>query len=180
MSRSWTRRVKKWPSWLLLAFIAVFLLAIGIQRDSGPSTPQERVESISRQLACPTCDGESVAESRGTASQAIRQEIARLVADGQLTDSQVVQAIDDKYSEELQLKPGTSGLESVIWALPIAVAVSAGAGLAMAFRRWQTMEEQAVTHEDRQLVAQALAETEASPTTSTELMRTIGIFDDES
>jgi cytochrome c-type biogenesis protein CcmH len=161
---------------MLLAFTAVLLVAIGVQRDSGPATPQERLEGISRQLACPTCDGESVAESRGTASQAIRQEIARLVGDGQLTDSEVVQAIDDKYSEELQLKPGTSGLESLIWGLPIAVAVTAGIGLVMAFRRWQTMEEQSVTDEDRKLVAQALAETESSNVSAP----TAGTSDDQS
>ena len=98
MKQTWNRRLKSWPSWLLLVFSAVLLLIIGTQRDAGPSTPQERVEAISRQLACPTCDGESVSESRGTASQAIRQEVARLVADGQMSDSEVVQAIDDKYS----------------------------------------------------------------------------------
>jgi len=155
---SWHRRIKSWPSWLVLAFSASSLLAVGIQRDSGPATPQERIESISRQLACPTCDGESVSESRGTASQAIRQEIARLVADGQLSDSEIVGAIDASYSEELQLTPGSTGLESLIWALPIAVAATSIIGFILAFRRWKMVEERSADDDDREIVARAMAE----------------------
>lgn len=158
MGYSWRQRIKSWPAWLLLIFTAVLLLAIGTQRDPGPATPQERLEIIARELACPTCDGESVSESRGTASQAIRQEIARLVADGQLTDSEIVQTIDNNYSEDLQLVPGTSGLESLIWALPIAVAITAIVGLVLAFRRWQQIEQRSANDDDLRLVASALAE----------------------
>lgn len=165
MSRSWHRRVKGWPTWLLLVFTAVFLLAVGTQRDSGPATPQERVEAVSRQLACPTCDGESVSESRGTASQAIRQEVARLVADGQLTDSEIVRTIDSNYSEDLRLVPGSTGLESLIWALPVAVAITSILGLVLAFRRWKSVEERSVDDDDRELVARALAaQDSATPT----------------
>lgn len=161
--RGFNRRVKRWPAWLLLAFTAVLLMSVGLQRDSDPATPQERVEAISRQLACPTCDGESVAESRGTASQSIRQEIARLVADGQLSDAQIVQAVDDRFGEELQLTPGASGVESLIWALPIAVAVTAIIGMALAFRRWRTIESMSADDADRALVAEALGQRRGDP-----------------
>lgn len=156
--RGLNRRLKSWPSWLLLAFTIVLLMAVGVQRGSGPATPQERVESISRQLACPTCDGESVAESRGTASQSIRQEITRLVGDGQLSDSEIVQTIDDRFGADLKLTPDASGLESLVWALPIAVAVTAVIGLLLAFRRWRAIEDRSADQVDRELVARALSE----------------------
>lgn len=112
-------------------------MVIGSQRDSSPATPQERVEAVSRRLACPTCDGESVSESRGTASQAIRQEISRLVAEGMLSDDEIVAAIDDSYAENLRLTPGSSGIEALVWVLPVAVGGVALAGLVLAFRRWR-------------------------------------------
>jgi cytochrome c-type biogenesis protein CcmH len=124
--------------WLVIAASFVVLMLIGSQRDSSPATPQERVEAVSRRLACPTCDGESVAESRGTASQAIRQEITRLVAEGQLNDDEIVTTIDDSYAESLRLTPGSSGIEAVVWVLPIVVGVVAIAGLFLAFRRWRS------------------------------------------
>lgn len=163
MSSKWSQRIKKWPSWLLMAFVMVLLLAIGAQRDSGPATPQERLDAIARQLACPTCDGESVAESRGTASQAIRQEIQRLVSDGRLSDTQIVEAIDAKFSEDLQLTPDTTGLESLVWALPIAVAATGLLGLALAFRRWRLEESRSADDEDRRLVELALSRTPPRP-----------------
>lgn len=124
--------------WLILAVSFIVLMIIGSQRDASPATPQERVEAVARRLACPTCDGESVAESRGTASQAIRQEISRLVAQGQLSDDEIVTTIDDRFAESLQLTPGSSGLEAVVWILPVAVGFLAIVGLAFAFRRWRS------------------------------------------
>ena len=123
--------------WFIVFAVFAAFMAVGVQRDSSPATPQERVEAVSRRLACPTCDGESVAESRGTASQAIRQEISRLVAQGQMTDDEIVASIDDSYAESLRLTPGSSGLESLIWVLPIFAGVVAAAGLVVAFSRWR-------------------------------------------
>ncbi|MEN9802054.1 MAG: cytochrome c biosis protein CcmH [Actinomycetota bacterium] len=123
--------------WLLIAVAFVVLMVIGSQRDSSPATPQERVEAVARRLACPTCDGESVSESRGTASQAIRQEISRLVAEGMLSDDEIVATIDDNYAESLRLTPGSSGIEALVWVLPVAVGGVALAGLVIAFRRWR-------------------------------------------
>lgn len=123
--------------WVAVTVLFAVLMVLGSQRDSSPATPQERVESIARRLACPTCDGESVSESRGAASQAIRQEIARLVSEGGLDDDEIVTTIDDSYAENLQLTPGSSGLDVLVWVLPIVVGALALIGLIAAFRRWQ-------------------------------------------
>ena len=50
------RRLKRWPGWLLLGLVAVSLLAVGATRTTGPQTQQERVEAITRRIACPICD----------------------------------------------------------------------------------------------------------------------------
>lgn len=131
---------------LLIAFVA--LMAAGAQRDSSPATPQERVESVARRLACPTCDGESVAESRGAASQAIRQEISRLVAEGMLSDDEIVTTIDDSYAEDLRLEPGSSGIEALVWILPFVAGAVAVVGLALAFRRWRTATDMSSRADD--------------------------------
>lgn len=135
--RSWRFIEASKTGWALLAAAFVVLMLIGSQRDSSPATPQERVESVARRLACPTCDGESVSESRGTASQAIRQEISRLVAEGMLTDDEIVTTIDDSYAESLRLSPGSSGIEALVWVLPVVFGFVAVLGLILAFRRWR-------------------------------------------
>ncbi len=133
--------------WFALVAAFVALMLIGSQRDSSPSTPQERVEAVARRLACPTCDGESVSESRGTASQAIRQEITRLVAEGMLSDDEIVTTIDDSYAESLRLAPGSTGIESLVWILPVVVGAVAVVGLVLAFRRWRSASASSMSPE---------------------------------
>ena len=165
MSRSsLNRTIKRWPSWVLLLLCAVVLMVVGVDRASGPSTAEERIDAIAQRLACPTCDGESVYESRGSASQAIRQEIARRVADGQSTDDEIVAAIDDSYEADLRLVPDSSGLESLIWIAPMVVAVGAIALLVVAFRRWRSDGSLTPTDEERSVVERALRQSnEESP-----------------
>ena len=159
MNRSTLNRtIKRWPSWVLLLLCAVVLMVVGVDRVSGPSTAEERIDAIAQRLACPTCDGESVYESRGSASQAIRKEIARRVADGQSSDDEIVAAIDDSYEADLRLVPDSSGLESMIWIAPMVVAVGAVALLVVAFRRWRSDGSLTPTDEERSVVEKALRE----------------------
>jgi len=156
MKNQFNTTLKRWPTWIIMFFFIVALMLIGTQRDSGPATRQDRIESISQRLACPTCDGESVYESRGAASQAIRKEIARQVTDGQLTDSQIVKAIDDSYTADLKLVPGGTGFDALIWILPIVLLIVAIAGLVVVFRRWKLQGSLLATDADRDLVESAL------------------------
>ena len=157
-SSTLNRTIKRWPSWVLLLLCAVALMVVGVDRVSGPSTAEERIDAIAQRLACPTCDGESVYESRGSASQAIRKEIARRVADGQSSDDEIVAAIDDSYEADLRLVPDSSGLESMIWIAPMVVAVGAVALLVVAFRRWRSEGSLTPTDEERSVVEKALRE----------------------
>jgi len=143
-----------------MAVCAGTLMLIGTQRNSGPATAQDRIEAISQRLACPTCDGESVYESRSPGSQAIRQEITRQVAGGLATDGQIVQAIDKSYAADLKLVPSATGFDALIWVLPVAVLVACVCGLIIVFRRWRQEGSLLTTQEDRDLVAQSRQEKE--------------------
>ena len=131
------RRLKGWPGWVVLAFVVVGVLVVGATRDSGPRTPDERIESISKRLACPVCQGESVYESRNTASNHIRELIRQGVAEGELSDDQIIEQVAVRRDGEELLVPTGSGVEALAWALPATAFVLGVAGLAIAFRRWQ-------------------------------------------
>ncbi|MEY2779957.1 MAG: cytochrome c biosis protein CcmH, partial [Actinomycetota bacterium] len=81
-----TRSVHNKWSWMMLVVLAAVLLVFGSTRTSGPQTQSDRIDSISKVLACPTCQGESVYVSRASAAESIRAEVARQVASGQKTD----------------------------------------------------------------------------------------------
>lgn len=158
MSRPWNDRAKRWPGWILLLFVVVGLLAFGATRNTGPRTPDERVEAISERIACPVCDGESVWESRNPASNGIREAVRQDVGDGELTDGEIIQRIVVAFDGEELLVPTADGIEALAWALPATAFVVGVAGLAVAFRRWQRSAQQlgAATDEDYALVAEAM------------------------
>ena len=157
--------VKRWPGWVLLVFVVIGALAVGASRADGPSTPAERAEAIEKRIACPVCDGESVFESRNTASENIRTRVAALVDEGELDDDEIIAVIESRFGGQVLLVPKASGFDALVWALPVAALICALAGLAFAFRRWR--RDAAADHDppddDRALVAAALASEDEAP-----------------
>jgi cytochrome c-type biogenesis protein CcmH len=143
---------------VLLVLVVVGFLAVGSTRDAGPRTPDERLEDISSRLACPICDGESVFESRNSDSEAIRTEIKAQIAQSNLSDTQIITYISDRYGARVLLVPKASGIDALVWALPVAALVCAVIGLIFAFRRWRLAADTVPDDADRALVAAAMAD----------------------
>lgn len=152
-------------SWLLVLFVGVGALAVGATRDRGPLDPGDRIDAISRRIACPVCDGESVYESRNPASEAIRSAIREGVRAGALDDDAVIAGVAEAYGAQVLLVPRATGLDALAWALPVTAAVVAIAALGAAFRRWRvesaTIGE--ATEEDRRIVERLRAANDGAP-----------------
>jgi cytochrome c-type biogenesis protein CcmH len=159
------RSIKRWPAWVLLVLVVVGFLAVGATRDSGPGSPAERAEALEKRVACPTCQGESVYESRATSSEQLRTQIRTYVDEGDLSDAEILGSVVQSYGARVLLVPRASGFEALAWALPAAALVCAVAGLAVTFRRWrrEAGEARDPTDDDRELVAAALAAQDAEP-----------------
>jgi cytochrome c-type biogenesis protein CcmH len=154
------KKLKSWPMWMLMGILTVSLLAVGTTRDTGPLTQGDRIDAITKRVACPTCDGESVFVSRASAAEAIRKQVAREVAAGEKSDTEIIGSISDSFNAQILLVPRATGLDSLVWVLPIAVLVCAVAGLAMAFRKWRKQNTTVATGEDFALVNKLLAQGE--------------------
>lgn len=124
-------------AWALALVATAAMLVFGTVRDTGPLTQQDRIDTITKRIACPTCDGESVYVSRAAAAQAIRAEIARQVGDGLKSDDEIVAFVVDRFGGQVLLLPGGTGLDALIWVLPVALAAVLVAGLFVAMRRWR-------------------------------------------
>jgi cytochrome c-type biogenesis protein CcmH len=153
-------RLKRWPGWVLLAFVVAGFLAVGTFRSTGPETQADRSDAIARRVACPICDGESVYVSQNNASRAIRGQITELVDGNDLSDADIVAFIENRYGAEVLLVPRSSGFDALVWVLPAVAFVCGVAGLAVAFRRWQREGDASTepTDADRELVAAALVD----------------------
>jgi len=139
-------------AWLLVAIVALSALVVSTQVEGPPRTNADRVRSLSEDFACPTCDGQSVAESNAVVAQEIRRDISRQV-DAGATDEEITQRLIASYDESIDLRPRSSGLVGLVWVLPVAVMVLGLAGLAAVFRRWQSRPAKAATAQDEELIA---------------------------
>jgi cytochrome c-type biogenesis protein CcmH len=158
MASEWNSKVKRWPGWVLLVLVIAGFLAVGATRSTGPESQEDRVDAIARRVACPICDGESVFESQNNASQAIRNQVQQLVADNDLSDTEIIAFIETRYGAQVLLVPKASGFDALVWVLP-AVAFACGvAALVVVFRRWkrEAGDMREPTDDDRALVEAAL------------------------
>ncbi len=135
MSTRLTSRQRIW-AWIVLAVVAAGTFVIGLTRTPDPHTPQERADSITQQISCPVCNGESAYESQATAARGIRQEVLDLVTAGKLTNDQIVNSIEQKYPGT-SLVPGNDGVDALVWILPVVVGLVALGAAWLVLRRWR-------------------------------------------
>ncbi len=161
MSSDLNRRLKGWPGWVAMIVVVVALMAVGMSRDSGPQNQRGAHRRDLQASGLPDVRRRERVRVRASSSENLRNEIARLVAEAELTDDQIVQQIDGNYTQDLTLTPDASGLEGLAWILPVVVAVLAVGGLAFAFRHWRSVIDRRASEEDRELVAAAIAASHA-------------------
>jgi cytochrome c-type biogenesis protein CcmH len=142
--------------WVAMAILLLGALFVGVADDGGPATTGERTRDLSSSVACPTCDGQSVADSDSSAARNVRSFIEGRIADG-VDDDQIRDELAARYGDQILLTPGRSGVIGLVWVLPVAALVAALAGVALAFRRWRGAGVVHATDADRELVDKARA-----------------------
>jgi len=122
-------------SYGLMAVVLVGTLWAGTHSRHVASN-DERALTLEQSIKCPVCRGQSVAESDSEASKAIRTEIVRRISAGE-SDSEIRRYFAQTLGDDILLKPPSSGLAGLVWVLPIAGLVLAGAAIGLAFVRWR-------------------------------------------
>jgi cytochrome c-type biogenesis protein CcmH len=141
--------------WLAMAAVLVVALALGVADDGGPRTPEERARNLAETIACPACDGQSVAESDAAASRGIRTLIAERIDQG-ASDDAIRDELVDTWGESILLTPDSSGVGGLVWVVPVVGLVLALAGVAYVLWRWRGMAAVHATDADRDLVGRTL------------------------
>jgi cytochrome c-type biogenesis protein CcmH len=123
-------------AWIALALVVLVAVVIAVSGGGDKATtPGERAEVISRGVRCPTCRGQSVAESAAPAAQAIRLEIRRRIDAGQ-SRQQIEDYLETRYGSDILLTPPSRGIGGLVWVLPVVAVVAAAGGLVLSFQRW--------------------------------------------
>ena len=145
---------RSWLPYLVFCPLLIAALVVGSRGGGGAATPEQRVDRIARQVRCPTCESQSVADSRAPASDAIREEVRRRVDAGE-PEAEIMSFLVSRYGKDILLEPEARGLTGLVWVLPLVAAGVALSGLGFVFRKWRARPPAKVSPEDRDLVAQA-------------------------
>ncbi|NNE96669.1 MAG: cytochrome c-type biogenesis protein CcmH [Acidimicrobiales bacterium] len=138
-------------AWVFIVVSLVALISVASFAGGGAVNDGERAEILNDQFACPTCDGQSVAESNAAVAATIRQFIRDEVAAGS-SDTEIRDALVQSYGTEVLLNPPSSGVATLVWVLPVVV-LAGGAGIVIAsLTRGRTVA--APTAADERLVAE--------------------------
>ena len=126
------------PLWAQVALPLVVLavaLAVGSGVfDSTPQTSAQRAASIEAGVRCPSCTDVSVAQSDQSTAIAVRNEIIRMVDQGQST-STIDQTLVDQYGQTILLVPPDAGGVPVIWLVPAVAGAIAVVAVGVLFWR---------------------------------------------
>lgn len=147
MSRKW------WPWIALIVLVVVAGIAL-VVRSQPDNSPAARASRLQHELACPVCEGQSVADSNAFEASAIRAEIPELISQGK-TDAQIRAYYASRYGDRILLTPANGGIGLVAWLVP-AIVLFGGLGvIVVALRRWSRTPRLTATADDEAIVAAA-------------------------
>jgi cytochrome c-type biogenesis protein CcmH/NrfF len=130
-----TTRLRRWAPWVVLVVIVIAALVVGTGGGGHPSQAQQAA-SIASEVRCPACEGQSAELSDAPAAAAVRLFITQQVAAGQ-SKGQIERQLEDRYGSDILLRPPASGIDALVWVLPVVAIVVAVFALGLAFRRWR-------------------------------------------
>ena len=115
----------------MLAFVATSAVA---QVPADMTEAQSaRAEALYKEVRCPVCTAQAVAESDATLSKDLRRRIEALIVAGK-TDEQVLQELTVTYGGDIRLRPAREGRTAPLWAAPWVI-LAAGLAVVVLRRR---------------------------------------------
>lgn len=116
----------------LLLLLGLLPLAWG-----GPALAEDvyspRTLELARQLQCPVCGGQSVADSNSELARQMRDIIEQKVQAGE-TDQQIRDYFVSRYGPSILASPPKSGFTSTLWWVPVLAIAGGGVILALFLR----------------------------------------------
>ncbi|MGW9551436.1 cytochrome c-type biogenesis protein CcmH [Citricoccus zhacaiensis] len=128
-------------TWVVMVAVGIFA-AVGLwsaAADPAPVSAEETARKVSQSLRCPTCAGESIADSSAMLSDAMRQTVEQQVRQGRSAD-EIRAWFAERYGDQVLLAPPRSGYGWMLWTAPLALVGAAVVvllvGGASTRRRW--------------------------------------------
>jgi cytochrome c-type biogenesis protein CcmH len=105
--------------WLLTAWLALAGGASALVAQEGFDDPalNERYRALIREVRCPKCLNESIAESNAPVAADLRREVRRLMGEG-ASDEEIKTFLSERYGEFVLYSPRMTPTTFLVWAAP--------------------------------------------------------------
>jgi len=117
------RRIAGWG----IALAAIVVMIVGLLPKGAVADPEQRAVSLEQRLACPLCQGQSLAESDSQVAEDLKVILREKIDEG-LADDQIFDFFAARYGEHIVLEPPLLGWGLALWVVPL-VAVGVGGWL---------------------------------------------------
>ena len=115
--------------WLIVVAVLATALAVAWSARPQPLADAQRVDRIAAELRCPVCQGLSVQDSPSETARAMKDLVAKRVAEGR-TDDEIRAEFQRSYGDWILLSPPLLSASGLVWLAPLA-AIVAGALFAL-------------------------------------------------
>jgi cytochrome c-type biogenesis protein CcmH len=131
-------------TWLLVLWLGCAGSALAIDSEEAFDDPvlNERYRALIREIRCPKCLNESIAESDAPVAADLRREVRRLIGEG-ASDDDVKTFLSARYGEFVLYRPRMSPNTVMLWAGPFIFLLIGGFVFwrILAVRRNQSLDE---------------------------------------
>jgi len=144
----------------LILFLSLTGISIAQEEIQNSQTQLDnKVFEISKELRCPVCVSESVADSAAEVSVNMRNKTAELLEQGK-TKAEILAYFQERYGDWILLNPPKRGIHLLVWILPVVAIVIGIMLMTMLAKKWlkKTAQEVELSPEDYNLVQNALKE----------------------
>ena len=115
--------MKRW-----LAAVALGLTLSGLAHaaidtyEFANDAERDRFRELTKELRCPKCQNQDIADSNAPIATDLRREIFRMLGEGK-SNQQIIDFMVDRYGEFVRYNPALTGKTAVLWFGPLVLLV---------------------------------------------------------
>ncbi|KIH84359.1 cytochrome c-type biogenesis protein [Pseudomonas batumici] len=95
---------------------------------------RERFHDLTKELRCPKCQNQDIADSNAPIAADLRREIFRMLGEGK-DNQQIIDFMVDRYGDFVRYKPALSGKTALLWFGPAGLLLGGFVVIAVIVRR---------------------------------------------
>ena len=124
--------------WLALVFSIVLLCCARVAAlepvDYRSAAEEQRFKALTAELRCVMCQNQSIADSNAPIAHDLRQEVLRLMREGQ-SDAQIKQYLVERYTDFVLYEPPMKKSTWLLWAGPFLMLLLGAGAVVLVIRR---------------------------------------------